>query len=406
MRILFTANPLIGHVFPMLPLMYAARNAGHEVMVATGAELIPELQGRGFETWTVGPSFGEAVAELQQSKADSTATPGTELGRDAVFLFARPAVRRALELIPLAAVWGPDIVISEVTEFGGREAALATGALPVTHGFGTHMPESEMFAGVILEHLSAELGTPSRRHVFDSGLYLDPCPPSLQAGPLSDMDSRMIRPGTGEIPSGRGLPQEILELPDRPVVYLTLGTVFNDPDLVRTVLDAIEDLPVSIVVTTGPGADSALLGPRPANVAVVEFVPQALVLPYASAVVSHTGSGTMLGALAAGVPQVCLPRGADQFANAERVVSVGAGVRLLPEEVNPEHLRVAVQEVLHNQVYAQAAKALQVEIGTMPAAAEVLADLVALVEDQPARPYARVGRSLMTARRSATIARR
>ncbi|MFT4166713.1 MAG: glycosyltransferase [Microlunatus sp.] len=383
MRILFTANPLIGHVFPLLPLMYAARNAGHEVMVATGAELIPELQGRGFDTWTVGPSFGEAAAELQQSTADPTAAPGMGLARDAIFLFARPAVRRALELIPRAAVWGPDIVISEVAEFAGREAALATGALPVTHGFGTHIPESQEFAGAILDHLSAELGTPSRRHAFGTGVYLDPCPPSLQAGWLSGMDTWLIRPGTGEIPAGRELPQAILELPDRPVVYLTLGTVFNDPDLARTVLDAIEDLPVSIVVTTGPGADPSLLGPRPSNVAVVQFVPQALVLPYASAVVSHTGSGTMLGALAAGVPQVCLPRGADQFANAERVLSVGAGVRLLPEELSAEGLRAAVQAVLHDQTYAQAAKALQVEIGTMPPAAEVLADLVALVDDQP-----------------------
>ena len=378
MRILFTSNPLVGHVFPLLPLMYAARNAGHEVMVATGAELIPELRTRGFSTWTVGPSFADAATELQQSTTDPDAAPGTELARDAVFLFARPSVRRAPELIPRAASWGPDMVISEVLEFAGREVALSLGALPVTHGFGTHVPESARLARIILDHLSSQLGTPSRQHAFDTGIYVDPCPPSLQAGGLSSMDTWLIRPGTGELPAGHELPQSILELPDRPVVYLTLGTVFNDPDLVRTVLDAIEDLPISIVVTTGPGADPALLGPRPSHVAVVEFVPQALVLPYASAVVSHTGSGTMLGALAAGVPQVCLPRGADQFANAERVRSAGAGVRLLPDEVSPERLRAAVQSVLHDQTYAQAAKALQVEIGAMPTAAEVLGDLVTL----------------------------
>lgn len=54
MRILFTSNPLVGHVFPLLPLMYAARNAGHEVMVATGAELIPELRTRGFRIMNCG----------------------------------------------------------------------------------------------------------------------------------------------------------------------------------------------------------------------------------------------------------------------------------------------------------------------------------------------------------------
>ena len=38
MRVLFTASPLVGHIFPMLPLMNAAREAGHEVVMATGAE--------------------------------------------------------------------------------------------------------------------------------------------------------------------------------------------------------------------------------------------------------------------------------------------------------------------------------------------------------------------------------
>src|SRR3954463_3360652 len=160
------------------------------------------------------------------------------------------------------------------------------------------------------------------------------------------MDVRSIRPGPGGIAPCERLPPQFLELPERPLVYVTLGTVYNDPDLARSVLDAIQDLPISIAVTTAPGIDPALLGRRPANVAAASFVPQALLLPLASAVVSHTGSGTMLGALASGLPQVCLPRGADQFANADRVRSIGAGVRLLPDEVTPEALRRAVTAVL------------------------------------------------------------
>jgi UDP:flavonoid glycosyltransferase YjiC (YdhE family) len=133
------------------------------------------------------------------------------------------------------------------------------------------------------------------------------------------MDIWPIRPVPGRIGPKDRIPPQFLELPEAPLVYVTLGTVFNDPDLVRSMLDAIQDLPISIAITTGPGTDPALLGRRPANVAAASFVPQALLLPLASAVVSHTGSGTMLGALASGLPQVCLPRGADQFANAERV---------------------------------------------------------------------------------------
>ncbi|HSU08465.1 MAG TPA: glycosyltransferase, partial [Pseudonocardia sp.] len=335
MRMLFTAGPLVGHIFPMLPLMYAARDAGHEVVMATGADMVPDLERRGFATWTVGPGLGEAVAELTSASAVPAASHEEQLGRDAVHLFARPSVRRALDLIPRAAAWGPGIVISEITELAGREVACATGALYATHGFGTHVPGTSALAAVMFDHVSAELGTPNRRHAFETGLYIDPCPPGLQSPEFGEMEVWSIRPGHGGIAPDERLPPQFLDLPERPLVYLTLGTVFNDPELARTVLDAIQDLPISIAVTTGPGIDPALLGRRPANVAAAPFVAQALLLPLASAVVSHTGSGTMLGALAAGLPQVCLPRGADQFANAERLHAVGAGIRLLPDDVTP-----------------------------------------------------------------------
>jgi UDP:flavonoid glycosyltransferase YjiC (YdhE family) len=372
---LFTAGPLVGHVFPMLPLMYAARDAGHEVVMATGADMVPDLQRRGFATWTVGPGLGEAVAELTSASAVPAASHEEQLGRDAVHLFARPSVRRALDLIPRAAAWGPG---SEITELAGREVACATGALYATHGFGTHVPGTSALAAVMFDHVSAELGTPNRRHAFETGLYIDPCPPGLQSPEFGEMEVRSIRPGHGGIAPDERLPPQFLDLPERPLVYLTLGTVFNDPELARTVLDAIQDLPISIAVTTGPGIDPALLGRRPANVAAAPFVAQALLLPLASAVVSHTGSGTMLGALAAGLPQVCLPRGADQFANAERLHAVGAGIRLLPDDVTPDRLRAAVSSVLDDPAYADAATAMKAEIAAMPSAADVLDDLVGL----------------------------
>ena len=35
MRVLFTASPALGHMFPMIPLAWAYRAQGHDVLVAT-----------------------------------------------------------------------------------------------------------------------------------------------------------------------------------------------------------------------------------------------------------------------------------------------------------------------------------------------------------------------------------
>ena len=67
MRILFTASPLSGHIRPMLPLVRAASAAGHQVVV-TGPDLVDELQRRGYQTWSIGPTAREAWSELRSSQ--------------------------------------------------------------------------------------------------------------------------------------------------------------------------------------------------------------------------------------------------------------------------------------------------------------------------------------------------
>ena len=94
-------------------------------------------------------------------------------------------------------------------------------------------------------------------------------------------------------------------------------------------------MPANVVVTCGHGVDPESLGPQPAHVLVARFVPQALLMPHVGVVVCHGGAGTLIGALAAGVPVVSLPRGADQFGNAAQVARQGAGLSLGPDAATP-----------------------------------------------------------------------
>lgn len=71
---------------------------------------------------------------------------------------------------------------------------------------------------------------------------------------------------------------------------------------------------------------------------------QAEPLPYVDLVVHHGGSGTAMGALGAGLPQLLLPRGADQFTDADSVL--GVGKRLLGAEFTEEAVAEMVRGLL------------------------------------------------------------
>ena len=81
------------------------------------------------------------------------------------------------------------------------------------------------------------------------------------------------------------------------------------------------------------------------------------------------GSGTTLGAAAAGVPQLVLPQGADQFSNAEALVEAGVARSLVgPEAITSESVACAARALLDEGTGAVGrARALAAEIAAMPA---------------------------------------
>ncbi len=118
---------------------------------------------------------------------------------------------------------------------------------------------------------------------------------------------------------------------DEPLVLVALSTTFQDHErTLQRILDAIGGLPVRAVVTTGPAIEPRSLR-APANAQVVQSAPHNAILREAAAVVTHAGHGTVMKALAADVPLLCLPMGRDQNDNAARVVAHGAGLRLRPK---------------------------------------------------------------------------
>ena len=164
---------------------------------------------------------------------------------------------------------------------------------------------------------------------------------------------------------------------------MTLGTVYNGTRALQAAIEGLADLGARVLVTVGPDGDPTALGPVPDHVTVARWVNQADVLPHCAALVSHGGSGTFLGALGLGLPQLCLPQAADQFRNAAAAVSTGAGLALAPDAATPEAVRDAVRRILLEDGFRRAAAGLADAIRAMPGPAEVVTVLERLVLGRP-----------------------
>ncbi|WP_328603780.1 glycosyltransferase [Amycolatopsis sp. NBC_00345] len=362
MRILFSATPAYGHVLPLGSLMRAAVEAGHAVALATSAGARD----------TVGPELPEEVEflaagvmpmEFSLDAASRTGAdpfhPGPELIGE-IFGGSRVALGGA-ETISLAREWAPDLIVAEIFDAIGPMVAAALSIPWYQVGFGPATPA-----------VITEIERVAASRYRDAGLtraeplaYLDPCPPQLQDPdwsnrvpvlPLRTQAHRRPRDLAFELPAFTN--------PARPTVLVTLGTIFSDPQVLETTVAALAGLEVNVIATVGsslkdPNAD----GPRPGartdgvEVGYVPFVPLGQLLDRADLVVGAGGAGTVLGALAHGLPLVLWPQGADQPINAARAAAAGVAITI----ERADEITSAVRRILEEDTFRDRAKAAAAE---------------------------------------------
>lgn len=303
MRLLFSCLPAYGHAYPMVPLALAARDAGHEVLFATGDPFRDNLAAFGLGTIPAGITIREAFGTANGGAFDHrTATPERQVWVHAR-AFGEILPQAFFEsLVPVLEQNRPDLVVHEVTNVGAYFAARHTGTPGVCHGLG------RVFSGgreALNRRIAAfaeavKVTYPGGFNQGSGDLYLDICPPSLQdATFLATADRIPLRPAP--VPQPGQLPGWIHDRgSSRPLIYLTLGTAFATPALLRLAVAGLARLDCDVLVSTGPSTQPDALGPVPGNVTVEPWVPQARLLPHVRLVVHHGGSGTTLGSLAAG----------------------------------------------------------------------------------------------------------
>lgn len=211
-------------------------------------------------------------------------------------------------------------------------------AQQVDRTYGTHSPNVVEF-----------LGNPQPLNIIFTSKLLQ------LAGDQFDERYQFVGPSIGKRTEPTDFPLE--QLSDAPLVYISMGTVFNDlPDFYRTCFTALADLPCQVVMPIGQHVKPADLGEPPANFLLCGYAPQLQLLERAALFVTHGGMNSANEGLLYGVPLLVVPQRGDQYMVAGQVAELGAGLPLFPHEVTAERLQGMVAHLLNEPSFQQQAQ--------------------------------------------------
>lgn len=403
-RFLAYTNPLLGHVYPIVPTLLELRRRGHEVALYTGEAAAEPLRRLDLRVRAVDP-------ELERIESDDwkARTPLGAQKRDVENL-ARRARLEIPDLERAIARERPEALIVDVTAFGASAVAERSG-LPWAHAvhFPVPVPSRDvppyglgleprndvvgrirdalarrLVLGLLertllppINEMRAEVGARPLEDGTDYFARLAPLSLYYTAEPFEYRRSdwppsfRLVGPGAWD-PAARSLGW--LDAVERPLVLITCSSDFqNDGRLVEAALAGLAGEDVFVVATTA-GVDPKGFA-TPANARLERYLPHGPILERAACVVCHAGMGITQKALAAGVPVCAVPFGRDQFEVARRVVVADAGVMLSKGKLRSRRLRRAVVAAMAKKAGAARVAAGFAAAGGAAAAADALEEV-------------------------------
>ena len=352
MHFAFVTVPTYGHVNPSLPLVAELVRRGHHVSYATGQAMHEQVRAAGAEPVAIPFDVPEAPP-AGGAKPD----PATVARRSAWFL---DSVRQVLPaLCGRYETDRPDVfcgdLVSPVSLFAARKLDVRFVTMFSTHARNARFsvrhrkPAGPASAAqdefqARLRELAAAHGVPNDidlpGYVADLNLVFIPAEFQLAADTFDDRFV-FLGPSIGPRAEAAGW-----RAPGDPLLYISLGTVFNArADFFRTCLDAFGGTDWRVAMAIGRRIDRSELGPIPANFLVEPWFPQLEVLRTATAFVTHSGMNSTMEALYFGVPLIGVPQQPEQDQNARRTEELGFGRRLDPAGITARTLRDAVAQV-------------------------------------------------------------
>jgi hypothetical protein len=218
--------------------------------------------------------------------------------------------------------------------------------------------------------------------------------------PISYQGDRFVIPFASRMRDPRfpPPPNAIWMRPDRGVapspdgsIVATLGTEFNTEsgDLLERITAALNELNAPAVLAVGRDLDPARFGPHSSNVRIEQYVNLDTLIPCASVVVHHGGSGLFMKSVLGGASQLVLPMGADQPFTADCIERLGVGTALDSQTAQPAEIVANVIALRDSAQMHDRVLALRAETLTLPPSAAAAVELEALVATPlPAPPPA------------------
>jgi len=411
-----------GNVPPMLAVARRLDAAGHDVRIMSDHCNRPESEATGarFVPYTTAPSRRDKSAATDIIRDYEASTPEEGMGRVIDNVMCGPALAYARDVLaeldrePAHAVISTDLLFGPMIAAEKSHTPLAVlggnislfpmpGVPPMGPGLLPAKTDEQ-------RALHAAIADGSRA-LFNRGLpALNAARRTLALAPLShvfdqvEVASRIVHAtarafdfAPDEVPEEMVYVGPLLDDPSvketwrspfarddgRPLVLVSFSTTFqNQGDAVRRAIEAVANLPVRALVTLGPALEASAFR-APDNVVLCARAPHQAVMEQAAAAVSHGGHGTVIRALANGVPLLVMPMGRDQNDNATRVVARGAGESLDPRAA-ADQIREALSRVVFELSYRRAAQALKAAIAEEMANSPLLQ---VLEEVASARPF-------------------
>lgn len=365
MHIGFLSFPGHGHVNPTLPVVEELVRRGHRVSYAITEEFVAAVEGVGATALAIpgGPipamrgadlsrmagrmstMIDDALAAFEPVVAAWSADPVDAICYDNMFSTASMLIEK-LDVPGIA--YNPSYASNE--SYSPRQAMMS-GLADQGDGEQRFAQIRELFAAAtarVAEFAEAHGVTPPRYfEATPDGLNLVFIPKGFQ--PAADtFDDRFVfvGPDLGSRAADDYRPTD----PDRPLLFISLGTAFNDrPEFFRTCIEAFGTSRWQVAMAIGRATDVEDLGELPANFDIRPYFPQPAVLRHADLFLSHTGMNSTMEALASAVPLVAVPQMPEQQMNAQQVDDFGLGRRLDTDNITADLLRTTVTEVADDE---------------------------------------------------------